>query len=143
MHQLQDVAAIKAKQEFSFIPIDEDINEVWGDTSEVIEPFENLTANLQRILQNYSADCGVAYVETEYHGGTGAQAAISWINSSVDFPATLSTTKWNSLLRRHSVTNGSPINEALQRIGVERVDGLDEFDSIGLGEHRTFYKHDG
>jgi hypothetical protein len=31
----------------------------------------------------------------------------------------------------------SPINDVLKRMGIVRKDGMDEFDTIGLGNYRT------
>ena len=66
---------------------------------------------------------GLAYVETEYFGGTGAQAATAFINGR------------EAMAPEHASAAG-PINQALRRIGVVREGANDEFDTIGLGERR-------
>jgi hypothetical protein len=59
----------------------------------------------------------VAYVEAEYFGGVGEQRATLWRDGvAEDLPA---------------------LNEALRALGVRRTGGRDEFDTIGLGRHRT------
>jgi hypothetical protein len=64
----------------------------------------------------------VAYVETEYFGGEGTQAATVWDRGATIFgPAE---------------AEAGPINQALRRLGVERTAGEDEFDKVGLGRHR-------
>lgn len=66
---------------------------------------------------------GLAYVETEYFGGTGGQAATAFIDG-------------REVLAPQSGKGIGPINQALRRIGVTRTDANDEFDAIGLGERR-------
>ena len=67
---------------------------------------------------------GLAYVETEYFGGTGAQAATAFIDG-------------HEVVAPQSAKAAGPINQALRRIGVTRTDANDEFDTLGLGERRT------
>lgn len=75
---------------------------------------------------------GLAYVETEYFGGTGEQAATAFIDGREAFAP-------------QNAKGAGPINQALRRIGVMRTDANDEFDTIGLGERRTMtdYEVDG
>lgn len=80
------------------------------------------------------ADCSehgaVAYVEAEYFGGAGTQSAQVWeggetvlgplhVDEDEPVPA-----------------DGSPISQALRRLGVLKGDHFDEFDAVGLGRHR-------
>lgn len=67
---------------------------------------------------------GLAYVETEYFGGTGGQSATAFIDG-------------REVVSPQSAKAAGPINQALRRIGVTRTDAKDEFDTIGLGERRT------
>lgn len=67
----------------------------------------------------------LAYVETEYFGGTGGQAAMAYVDGR------------QAMSPQSSRGGGGPINQALRRIGVERTDAADEFDTIGLGERRS------
>jgi hypothetical protein len=72
------------------------------------------------ILASLSATTPRAYVATEYHGGTGGQAACTWIAGECVMPFTQSL---------HS----GPISKALRHIGVIKLDDdFDEFDSLGL-----------
>ncbi|MEM1223990.1 MAG: hypothetical protein AAGH40_14665 [Verrucomicrobiota bacterium] len=138
LFELPGAQAVPAKQGLSFIPLSDTLIDKMGDSSQPYPPFQHLTENIERKLRNYSADCPIAYVETEYFGGTGSQAAVSWINSDIDFPATISETTWDDATQSFSHSAGRPINQALDCIGVEAADGLDEFDSIGLGDVRSF-----
>lgn len=67
---------------------------------------------------------GLAYVETEYFGGTGAQAAMAFVDG-------------REVVAPQSARGAGPINQALRRIGVARTPADDEFDAIGLGERRS------
>ena len=68
---------------------------------------------------------GLAYVETDYFGGSGAQSAEAFVDGEEAAEA------------RRSRGAGGPINSALRAIGVAKADGMDEFDTIGLGERRS------
>lgn len=60
-----------------------------------------------------------AIVMTDYFGGVGDQ--------------------WACVFRGATRTTGAQasVNEALRSLGVVRTDGLDEFDTVGLGAHRS------
>lgn len=82
------------------------------------------------VLAAWSHAGPVAYVEADYFGGTGEQRAAVWeagrlvlgpLHNGVDeaFPA-----------------EGSPISQALRRLGARRGEHGDEFDAVGLIRHR-------
>jgi hypothetical protein len=68
---------------------------------------------------------GLAYIETDYWGGTGGQSAMAVVDGRVRAQP------------ERSRGAGGPINSALRAIDVERQGEMDEFDTIGLGERRT------
>jgi hypothetical protein len=72
---------------------------------------------------------GLAYVETEYFGGTGTQASTAFIDG-------------REVVAPQSARAAGPINQALRRIGVTRTDADDEFDTIGLGERRSMMDYE-
>ncbi len=71
----------------------------------------------------------VAYVETEYFGGMGTQAAATYI-------AGVPTVAGRHTNETGVETDSLAINEALAAIGVRRKGQMDEFDTIGLGRYR-------
>lgn len=76
-------------------------------------------------IKEFSKNRTVAFVTTDYFGGVGEQSSELWINGvceydSQDFP-----------------NESNPINIALNKIGVTRQSGMDEFDSIRLGNYRS------
>ena|SRR5215467_6704245 len=84
--------------------------------------FEYLSGPVERVAIRLSAFGPVAYVETEYHGGAGAQAAIVWHEGLVVLPP-----------RTNEI---GPINDALVILGVARHGYLDEFEAISLDRWR-------
>lgn len=79
-------------------------------------------------ITHYFAQClGVsryAIIETNYSGGTGAQAAVVYDCQQVIMPT----------------THGG-INAALAVLGVQRSTATDEFDTIHLGKYRNFWDY--
>lgn len=76
---------------------------------------------------------GLAYVETEYFGGTGGQSAMAFVDGR------------EAMAPQRARGGGGTINQALRAIGVTRDAVKDEFDTIGLGERRAMedYRPDG
>lgn len=81
------------------------------------ERFEHFTGVLPAVCAELSRIAPIAYVETEYFGGAGTQVA----------------TVFEQGLR---VIECSSVNEALAAIGVRRTASHDEWDTVGLGNHR-------
>ncbi|MFI7122933.1 hypothetical protein [Amycolatopsis sp. NPDC049868] len=82
-------------------------------------------------LAECSEHGAVAYVEAEYFGGAGTQSAQVWergetvlgpLHVGEDDPRP---------------ADGSPISQALRRLGVLKGDYFDEFDAVGLGRYRN------
>lgn len=65
-----------------------------------------------------------AIIETDYFGGLGEQAAVVYQGQTEIMPP--------------EVAGGGPINKALRHLGVVAQPGLDEFDTVGLGDFRDF-----
>jgi hypothetical protein len=85
---------------------------------------------LDRMLAACSAKGPVAYVEAEIFGGTGEQAAQVWDNGEVVLgPLRLAE-------EESFPAAGSPISQALRRLGVAKGHHYDEFDAVGLGRQR-------
>jgi hypothetical protein len=81
-----------------------------------------LTGPLAQLARSLSAHGPVAYVETDYFGGAGTQAATVW-------------SKGQRVLRRPRAPSG-PVNAALRLLGVAGAGLQDEFDTVGLGRYR-------
>ncbi|MEU1284357.1 hypothetical protein [Kitasatospora sp. NPDC005856] len=74
----------------------------------------------------------IARVEARYFGGGGTQNAAVWADGTVALgPLTIGEFE-------PAPAEGTPISRALRRIGAHTEEGrTDEFDSVGLGRHRT------
>ena len=73
----------------------------------------------------------IAYVEAEFFGGVGEQAAVVWHRGEAVFGPTA-----QQFPPEVPEVGVGPINAVLRRLGVTAVDGRDEFDTVGLGRHR-------
>jgi hypothetical protein len=110
-------------QGFGFLPVTEEVDEETGGRTVAYEQFYRLTDALARLGAAMSRGGGaVAYVETDYFGGTGEQAAIAWKDGRV--------------ASGPEKTRIGAVSDALRRIGAEKGDAHDEFDAVGLGRHR-------
>jgi hypothetical protein len=115
----QVIALVQGK---GMIPLTEDV----CDQFEV--PFLPLTdEGLDKLPESVEALAGhfaerVAYLEAEFFGGEGTQAAAIWEKGELVFGP---------------VVKPTAINEALQKLGVVKGDHHDEFDAMGFGSHRN------
>jgi len=64
----------------------------------------------------------IAWIETDYFGGAGEQSAITWIKGNK---------------HRYRERYGGNIDNAMKALGVVCEGDKDEFDTLGLGKHRT------
>ncbi len=80
---------------------------------------------MQRALAELSRGGPIAFVETEYFEGRGAQAATAFVNGEAVAAS------------EGKEGEGWPINEALRAIGVVRASDEDEFDTVCLGKFRS------
>jgi len=71
--------------------------------------------------ENFGKEKMIAKISTDYFGGSGYQTAKLFVDNKIEYEA-------------YSL---SPINDVLKKMGIVRKDGMDEFDTIGLGNYRT------
>jgi hypothetical protein len=92
--------------------------------------FWKAPAGFDRALAECSAYGPVAYDEAEYFGGIGTQSAQVWDDGKVVLgPVRLAE-------QAPDRSGGSPISQALRRLGVAKGDHADEFDAVALGRNR-------
>jgi hypothetical protein len=114
----------------SIMPMTDELFDAVTDGSSDALGFSRLPNGFDRVLAGWSAGGPVAYVEADYFGGTGTQRAVVWAGGALvlgplqnagdePFPA-----------------EGSPISQALRRLGVQRGEAFDEFAAAGLQQHR-------
>ncbi len=97
--------SVRQAHNISFLPLTD------GDTDDVPETVAALAVLAKKI----------AYVEAEFFGGDGTQAAAVWENGKLIFGP---------------VVDNDAINQALRIIGVAKNDHVDEFEALSLSRHR-------
>ena len=119
-----NLAAVDLRDDLRLIPLDDDdLDSLASDFSTINGGFNYLSPGLASLLSVQSAGGHLAYVETEYFGGMGSQAAISFGHGATLPPTPL--------------YGDGAINQALRCIGVTSTDpGVDEFEFVGLSRHR-------
>lgn len=94
----------------------------WRPNSAAVDAFDMAPPGLADALNEASQEGGaLAYVETEYFGGTGDQSGGAWRDGAM----------------RVAERGHGSINVALHAIGVVDAAGMDAFDTIGLGRRRS------
>ncbi|MBK8187852.1 MAG: hypothetical protein IPK77_11770 [Cellvibrio sp.] len=95
-------------------------------------PIAEIPSGLLNLIFEISNFVPVAYITTEYFGGSGGQDAAAWEKGKLLFsPFSIGYKKeWPN----------SSISQALRTIGVIAEINKDEFDSLGLGNHRETHK---
>lgn len=92
--------------------------------------FWRLPGGFEETLAAWSAGGPVAYVEAEYFGGVGEQRAAVW-NGGTIVLGPLHVEEGQPF-----PPDGSPISQALRRLGIVASAGEDEFSAAGLDRHR-------
>lgn len=82
---------------------------------------KELPPQLLKLCEHLSKQCTLAYVEAEIFGGAGAQAHAVFSEGRAIGQA---------------VVSESAINDALRYLGVTKGEAHDEFEAVGLGQHR-------
>lgn len=96
------------------------------------KPLPYLSGGAHPLAIEISRRAPVAYIATAYFGGHGKQDALAWERGILRFSPT--TPGYD----RH--WPHTPISQALRTIGVVADQGLDEFDTVGLGKHRETHR---
>lgn len=119
--------AVELRGGWQAIPVSDDLlGEIEGQAAgaQRSEELDMVPAGLERAMAAATREGGaLAYVETEYFGGTGGQSAMVYASGR------------ETMAPQRS--RGGAINEALRGIGVVKEAGKDEFDTVGLGERRS------
>jgi hypothetical protein len=121
--------AVDLNDGWKAIPVDEPLHnavEAAYPGSERPSGFDVSPFGLDRVLATATASGGgLAYVETEYFGGAGEQSAMAYVDGR------------EVMAPQRSRGGGGPINQSLRAIGAARTEANDEFDTVGLGLHRS------
>ncbi|BCU77819.1 hypothetical protein [Luteolibacter sp. LG18] len=121
-NSLHAPAALKGG--LAFLPLDDDhLEALFPRPGEFDPAMTYLSAALKDVLAVLSSLGPVAYVETDYFGGTGVQGATVYRDG-------------RCVLEPRTEEYGV-VSEALRLLGVAAEWGEDEFDAVGLGRHRS------
>jgi hypothetical protein len=109
---------------------DEKIDSILEDKSENeivwTEMDCGVLATTSKIPEDFMKGKMIAKINTDYFGGSGNQSAKLFINGELEYEV---DDEYDYSLR--------PINTVLKKMGVVKKDGMDEFDTIGLGKYRN------
>jgi hypothetical protein len=120
---------------FGFLPVRELLA---GD--EELAPYEHLerlTARLSAWAEEQSCIFPLVYIETDYFGGDGWQAAMAWVGGRAIFGPVRTSDEWEGGKFVPTPLLEGAINQAVRHLGVKRGAARDEFDALGLGQHRS------
>jgi hypothetical protein len=104
-----------------------------------VEGFYELTSGVAEWARLFSRYGEVAYLHSEFFGGSGFHAAIAWRDESVGWGPMFTATA-DGEAEDHYETMADPrdmaANVLLRRLGVDRSGHFDEFAAAGLDRHR-------
>ena len=118
------------------LPLDDDLHDTLHDSYGTGEWSDNglqLSSGDMAFAARASKGTALAFVETDYFGGTGSQSAILWDNGQIRLGPAL----MNSNEARNRPQSLWPINATLRALGVSATDSNDEFEVSGLANHRS------
>jgi hypothetical protein len=122
-------------QGLGLIPLSDDsldaVHAVYGG-SVTVPGFVQLVGGIVTCASELSLHSPVVYLETEYSGGTGGQAAAVFRTGAV----ALAHSSMKTLGAPRTAHGHVAINVALRELGVVKGDSLDEFAAVGLHRHR-------
>ncbi len=121
--------------ELAVMPVDDALHDDVHRRIGTGEWLENL--RLTTMDMAYAAETSrrgaLAYIETDYFGGSGLQAAALWGGGALAIRP-LTMTQEQSAGRPRATW---PINAVLRGLGVEAAPGFDAFDTFSLGRYRS------
>ena len=125
------MVVVPLRQGFGLVPMTGEVLDAVDDgTPAGLPGFWKLPGGLDCLLCSWSTRGPMAYVEAEYFGGVGTQAAAVWDGGALAFgPVVIGEAE-------PVPASGTPISQALARLGVVRGDHHDEFEAAGLGQER-------
>lgn len=122
---------------YGLVPITDEAFDRLGDEGPMPfgEVFCFLSAAIESLARQASAQGEIAYLEADIFGGIGSQVMVVWGAGQVSAGPVTTTFGWPP-----PDPSSSPdwaFNQALRHLGVERSDSFDEFDALGLGRYRN------
>lgn len=121
-----DASVIELPQEFAMVfltnTLIESIEEFYYISDDFCCPeLDSYSTIAEQLLQEFSFHTRLAYIETDYFGGVGTQGGVLYENGKI-------------IIKPRS--GEGTVNLLLKELGVMCIRGLDEFDSLNLGNYR-------
>ncbi len=132
VRDLPEAVVVPLAHDFAMVPMTDELFDSVsaGPSRSADDVFWKLPSGFGRVLAAWSNDGPVAYVEADIFGGAGTQTAQVWDGGAVVLgPLHLPEQKPFPPM-------GSPISQALRRLGAVKSQHFDEFEAVGLGRHR-------
>jgi hypothetical protein len=137
IHLLAKVAAdepnmhvVALSQGLALAPMSDVLHDLLSVTDGDRLGFWKLPGGFGATLAAWSGVGPVAYVEAEYFGGIGEQRAVVWDHGELVLgPLSCGGTE-------PVPVNGSPVSQALRRLGATSSGNVDEFAAVGMRRHR-------
>jgi hypothetical protein len=122
---------VPLRQGLSLVPMtDELFGKLTDGTPALPLGFWKFPGGFGRVLCSWSSHGPIAYIEAEFFGGVGRQCSAVWDGGTLIFgPVAIDD-------GQRVPEAGTPISQALARLGVVRDGHHDEFDAAGLSQHR-------
>jgi hypothetical protein len=123
LRESHSLISVELRENWYLVPLeDEDLDGFGVDFTTTWDGFNYLSPALADFLAGLSRLGPLIFVETEYFGGVGDQAAAAFAEGHI-LPPT-------------PVAGDCSINRALRCLGIISPEDLDEFDYIGLSRYR-------
>ncbi|MFJ9518933.1 hypothetical protein ACIRPK_11780 [Kitasatospora sp. NPDC101801] len=119
------------EQKLALIPMTDLLFDTVTEHGGAIQPgFTSFPGGFGRRMAAWSKAGPIGYVEADFCGGEGTQHAAVWFDAQVVLGPLSSVTG------QPFAVEGSPISQALRRVGAQHSHGQDEFEAVGLDRHR-------
>ena len=140
--KLETAHIVSLPQGFAMLPVTDTLRQEAATIypSQEIQPFEefyDLTDSVARLGAQMSRHTPVTYIETEYWGGDGTQAAVIWHRGKVVLRPYMKELDWRQDQVSKLAVRRGPVSIALSRLGVKVDKELDEYAALGLGRFRS------
>ena len=130
--------------DYHLIPLTQTVKAALGGSDcEPLLGLLALTPSLVSVAEELSRNGPVAYCHLEFHGGIGFQAAVAWVDGQIEcgpvftanHPAERVSDAYQVVEGRDGIRDMA-INVVLRYLDVIAGDSVDEFQALGLGQHR-------
>ena len=138
--EFAEYPVVDLNQGWALLPLTDALHVELGDDERPFPDAERLTRGIIQLAERASAPGTSVYVHSEFHGGTGFQAAACWSEGAMSCkPLLTANHPTEALTENYEVVGKSQdmaINRALRLVGVTNDGSGDEYAAIGLERFR-------